>query len=253
MEKKVCLITGASGDIGKEVTRRFLREAYETVMIAFDHEKLEKTIREENFDRDRILPLAVDVSDEDAVRKAIDRVEERYGRIDALVNTAGICGEYSLTADYPYEDFKKIYEVNVFGVFLMMKYSIPVMLKASKGSIVNIASVSGMRGYSYESAYGSSKWALIGLTQNVANEYGGKGIRCNCVSPGWVRSSMMDKTLDCYRKLGMKDPESCLSYGSIKRGADPCEIANAVYFLSSDQASYINGVNLAVDGGMTIQ
>ena len=142
--------------------------------------------------------------------------------------------------------------MNVFGSFLMIKHCLPYLLETGNGSIVNFGSVSGMMGYSYEVGYGSSKWAVIGMTKNVANEYGGQGVRCNCISPGWVESEMMDKTLQNYRDIGMEDAESKLTFGSIHRPARPEEIADAVSFLCSDQAKYINGVNLAVDGGMTI-
>ena len=252
MDKKVCLVTGASGDIGKAVCEKFLKKDYFVVMIASGLKKLEQTIEDKGFDKNSVMALAIDVSSEEAVKEGIEEVKRRCGRIDTLVNTAGICGEYNLTADTEYDNFKRIYEVNVFGTFLMIKHSIPLMLETGNASIVNFGSVSGMMGYSYEVGYGSSKWAIIGMTKNVANEYGGKGIRCNSVSPGWVQSKMMDKTVDNYRKLGIEDPEAWMSYGSIRRGAKPSEVADAVYFLSSDEASFINGANLTVDGGMTI-
>ncbi|MBQ1625749.1 MAG: SDR family oxidoreductase, partial [Erysipelotrichaceae bacterium] len=177
MDKKVCLVTGASGDIGKAVCEKFLNEDYFVVMIASGLHKLEQTIEDKGFDKNSVMTLAIDVSSEEAVKEGIKEVERRCGRIDTLVNTAGICGEYNLTTDTEYDNFKRIYEVNVFGTFLMIKHSIPLMLETGNASIVNFGSVSGMMGYSYEVGYGSSKWAIIGMTKNVANEYGGKGIR----------------------------------------------------------------------------
>ncbi len=252
MEKKICIITGASGAIGTAVCKRFLKDGYRIAMIGRRMEALDKAAKESGYDEEDVLKIAADISDEGRVRAAVLSVYETWGRIDCLVNTAGISGRYATTAEYTYENFVNIYKVNVFGSFLMIKHCLPYLLETGNGSIVNFGSVSGMMGYSYEVGYGSSKWAVIGMTKNVANEYGGQGVRCNCISPGWVESEMMDKTLQNYRDIGMEDAESKLTFGSIHRPARPEEIADAVSFLCSDQAKYINGVNLAVDGGMTI-
>ena len=107
-----------------------------------------------------------------------------------------------------------------------------------------------MRGYEYEIGYGSSKWAVIGMTKNAATEYGKYGIRVNSVSPGWVNTGMMKKTLENYRELGDQNNECTVTLGPLNRPAEPAEIARAVFFLTSDDASYITGENLVVDGGM---
>ncbi|MCR4855157.1 MAG: SDR family oxidoreductase [Erysipelotrichaceae bacterium] len=253
MKKRICLVTGASGDIGRKITAGFLKKGCFVVMIASNADRLEKTVNEEAFDPSSVMILPMDISDEKSVIDGIRAVRERFGTIDFLVNAAGICGEYALTQDYSYEGFRRIYEINVFGTFLMIKYTLPLMLENGKGSIVNIASVSGMMGYTYEAGYGSSKWAVIGLTKNVANEYGGRGVRCNSVSPGWVRSSMMEKTAEDYRKLDAGNIDEMIHYGSIHRCGEPDEIADAVCFLCSDEAAYINGANIPVDGGMTVE
>lgn len=253
MDKKVCLITGAGGGIGSSITAKFLEKGYHVIMSDICDDCLEKAIEKHHFEKENVTAMPIDITCEEKVIEGIDKIKEDFGHVDVLVNAAGICGHYDRLIDYPFEDFKKIYEVNVFGTFLMIKSVLPLMMEKGKGAIVNFASVSGMRGYSFEAAYGSSKWAIVGLSENVANEYGGYGIRCNSVSPGWVNTCMMEKTIEEYRRLGIKDPENSITYGSINRAADPKEIADAVYFLASDEASFVNGENLVVDGGMIIK
>ena len=253
MKKKICIVTGASGGIGASITARFLKEGYDVVMVDISIEKLREAIEKEGFDESRVMPCIIDISDEKSVEDGIAEVIEKYGHIDVLVNAAGICGEYCRAIDYSFENFRKVYSVNVFGTFLMMKNVLPHMVSQKEGAIVNFGSVSGMRGYSFEIGYGSSKWAVIGMSETIANEYGDAGIRCNSVSPGWVNTCMMEKTLENYRKLGIEDPDSWITYGPIGRPAEPEEIADAVYFLCSEQATYINGANIVADGGMIIK
>ncbi len=252
LDKKVCLITGACGGIGQCIVKRFLKEGCHVAMIDLNEDRLDSTVREEGYDPADVGIYAIDITDEDAVREGVERIWRENGRIDVLVNTAGICGTYGMALDYDFANFRKIYEVNVFGTFLMMKYCLPYLIK-QKGSIINFGSVSGIQGYKYEVGYGSSKAAVIEMTRNIANEYGCDGVRCNSVSPGWVNTSMMARTIENYHRIGVKDAENCICLGSIGRSAEPEEIANVVYFLSSEEASYINGANLVVDGGMTIQ
>ena len=252
-DKRICIVTGASGGIGSKIVKKFLDENYDVVMTDLETKQVEEAIEKNGFDRNRVMICLLDITSEEAVAEAVKEIMTRYGRIDVLVNAAGICGSYDRIVDYSFENFRKVYEVNVFGTFLMIQKVLPEMIQRGEGSIVNFGSVSGMRGYSFEVGYGSSKWAVIGMSETVANEYGSAGIRCNCVSPGWVNTCMMEKTIENYRKLGIEDPENWITYGSIRRPAEPEEIANTVYFLCSDQASFINGANIVVDGGMTIK
>lgn len=246
--KKVCVITGACGGIGTETVKKFYENGYDIAMVDINQDAMEKVIEEQDFDVKRVAAFQTDISSEDAVKDTIAAVTDKFGRIDALVNTAGICGKYAETIDYTFDNFKRIYEINVFGTFLMMKYTLPVMVQQKKGAIVNFGSVSGMTGYTYEIGYGSSKWAVIGMTKNVANEYGKYGIRANSVAPGWVNTNMLKQSLDDYSDLGQSE----ITLGPMGRTAEPEEIANAVYFLCSDEASYINSTNLLVDGGMML-
>ncbi len=243
-DKKVCVITGASGGIGKEVVKKYYKNGYNVVMLDIKEEALKKVMETENLNADRASYLTLDVSSEQQVIDTISKIKSAEGRIDVLVNTAGIIGKYDETVDYTFENFKRIYEINVFGTFLMMKYTLPVMLAQGKGAIVNFGSCSGMTGYTSEIGYGSSKWAVIGMTKNVANEYARKGIRANSISPGWVNTDMLKKTLEEYKETG-----DTVNFGCVGRPGEPSEMADAVYYLSSDEASFVNGINLLVDGG----
>lgn len=244
IDKKVCVITGAGGGIGKEVVKKYHDNEYYVVMIGNNEKQMEDVAISYGFNQDQIMILKVDVSSEEQVIEAIEKVKEKVGRIDVLVNTAGIVGKYDETIKYTFENFKRIYEINVFGTFLMMKYTLPIMVEQGKGAIVNFGSCSGMTGYTSEIGYGSSKWAVIGMTKTVANEYFKKGIRANTISPGWVNTEMLQQTLKDYETTG-----DVVNFGCPGRPGEPSEMADAVYYLGSDEASFVNGTNLLVDGG----
>lgn len=247
-DRKVCVVTGASGGIGSRVVRKFYDNGYDVVMLDVNEEALKQVAEKEGYDSKRVSRYTLDVSSEEQVKATIAKIQSEKGTIDALVNTAAIIGKYNTTIDYTFENFKRIYEINVFGTFLMMENVLPIMKAQGKGSIVNFGSVSGMTGYTYEIGYGSSKWAIIGMTKNVANEYGQYGIRANSVSPGWVNTNMFKTSVEDYKQFS----DSQVTLGPLGRPAEPEEIANVVYFLSSDEASYVNGSNVLADGGMML-
>ncbi|MBO4538212.1 MAG: SDR family oxidoreductase [Erysipelotrichaceae bacterium] len=246
-DRPVCLITGAAGGIGKEIVRKYLENGYQVVLIDLDGARLAETVAELGFPEEQSDCWALDITREKDVEDMVRAVTGKYGHIDVLVNTAGICGRYDITEDYGYDNFRRIYEVNVFGTFLMMEKVLPVMREQKKGVITNFGSCSGMRGYSLEIGYGSSKWAVIGMSKNVAVEYGKYNVRCNSISPGWVATEMMKKTLEDYEREGKVN----FVLSPMDRAAEPYEIADTVFYLSSDQASFISGANICVDGGKT--
>ena len=248
-EERVLVVTGAAGGMGRQIVKKFLDNGYFACMLDIAVEPIEKAIEEMGYDKSKVKAYAADVSSEEKVKEVIAQIIEDCGRIDALVNAAGICGKYAPTIDYTFENFKRIYEINAFGTFLMMKYTLPHMVEQKKGAIVNFGSVSGMTGYTREIGYGSSKWAVIGMTKNVANEYGGMGIRANSVSPGWVDTNMLKVSLEDFEAItGAAD----ITLGPMGRVATPTEIANGVYWLCTDDASYVNSTNLLIDGGMML-
>ena len=249
---KIAIVTGGGSGIGAAVAKRLAAEGCEHVVI-FGRSvgKLQNTV--DAIGADKCTPMGVDVSDEEQVKNAVAEVEKRFGKIDILANMAGIPGPSARAEDYSFEDFKKVYSINVFGTFLTMKYCLPIMQKNHKGAIVNTCSCSGMRGYQLEIGYGSSKFAVMGMTMNAANENGGNGVRINCYAPGWVDTGMLDSILDQYEKeTGVKTAKNELRNGTMSRPSTPEEMAAVVCFLLSDEASYVNGANFVCDGGKTL-
>lgn len=250
--RKIAIVTGGGGGIGFAVAKQLLAHGAETVVL-FDlkQEALEKAVT--SLGKTHCHPIAVDVTDEEQVKNAATQIASRYGRIDLLANMAGIPGPSARVENYSFSAFKTVYAVNVFGTFLMMKYCLPYMQKNHFGAIVNTCSCSGMRGYALEIGYGSSKFAVLGMTMNAANENGGNGVRVNCVSPGWVDTGMLDDILSQYANT--KDggyTKETLRNGTMNRPSTPDEVANVVRFLLSDDARYVNGANFVCDGGKTL-
>ncbi len=249
---KVVVVTGAGGGIGLAVVKKFTDLGAKAALIDIKEEFAQKTVDKLGLDAEHAYCLGADISMEDAVEEAVGKIKEHYGRIDVLVNTAGIPGPSARTEDYSFEDAKRVYEVNVFGTFLMMQKTLPIMQEQKSGAIVNFGSVSGMFGYPYEIAYGSSKAAVIYMTKNAANENGGNGVRVNSVSPGWVDTNMLKTVWESYADVGIADSSDNVTLGPLGRPAHPEEIANVVAFLASDEASCVNGTNFLADGGMSL-
>ncbi len=249
---RVVVTTGAAGGIGKAVAKRFYDEGAKVVMLDLRKEWVDAAAAELALDPERVLALGLDITDEDSVREVVDQVLERWGRIDVLNNLAGVGGEQGPMEDKPMDEWMSVYDINVFGTVRMIKYILPHMKERGKGVITNTSSVSGMFGYAGESAYGSSKWAVRGLTKNIANEVGGCGIRVNSVAPGWVNTAMFQKALDDYVAAGYEDPYDNVTLGPLGRPTEPFEIAAVFAYLASDDAAIINGANILADGGMTL-
>lgn len=251
-QDKTVIVTGAGGGIGSAIVNKFYQGGAKVALVDIKAEFAERTAKRLGLAGDRALCVEGDIANEASVKALVKKIKDHFGGIDILINTAGVNGPSARTEDYSFEDFKKVYSINVFGTYLMMQNVLPVMQAQKRGAIVNFGSVSGMFGYPYEIGYGSSKWAVIGMTKNAANENGGNGVRINSVSPGWVNTGMMKRVLESYRDVGIQNSSDNVTLGPMKRPAEPEEIANAVAFLASDEAAYVNGTNFLVDGGMTL-
>lgn len=249
---KVVVTTGAAGGIGKAVSKRFYDEGAKVVMLDLRQEWVDAAVVDLGMSPDRVMAVALDVTDEEAVRSLVDLVAARWGRIDVLNNVAGVGGDQGPMEEKPMGEWESVYDINVFGTVRMIKYVLPIMKAQGSGVITNTSSVSGMFGYAGESAYGSSKWAVRGLTKNIANESGSYGVRVNSVAPGWVNTAIFQKALDDYRAEGYEDPMENVTFGPLGRAAEPSEIAAIFAFLASDDAAIINGSNILCDGGMTL-
>lgn len=240
-EGKVVIVTGASSGIGEATAKRFSSEGADVVIAARRADKLEalaKTMDAGN----RTLVQVTDVRDESAVRAMINAALLHYGRLDVLVNNAGVAltGPAGETTD---ETWRAVLSTNLDGSFLCARAALPALL-ASKGCIVNTASVSGLGGDWAMSAYNASKGAVVNLTRSMAMDYGRQGVRVNAVCPGLTMTEM---TAD------MKDDEAAMAKFCERipmgRAAQPSEIAAVIAFLASDDASFVNGALLPVDGG----
>jgi meso-butanediol dehydrogenase/(S,S)-butanediol dehydrogenase/diacetyl reductase len=235
---KVAVITGAARGIGLAVARAFLAQGYRVALLDIDAATLRQTANALG----DVLALECDVADALQVKTSIDRVAARFGRIDALVNNAGIA-VFKPLLETTFEDWQRVLAVNLNGPFLCTQACAPVMLKTGGGAVVNITSISGLRASALRVAYGTSKAALDHLTKQQAAELGNLGIRVNAVAPGPVDTAMAKQVHTADIRADYHDAIPLNRYGTER------EIADAVVFLCSDAASYINGQTLAVDGG----
>lgn len=238
---KVAIVTGAARGIGLAVARKFLDESYRVALLDIDAAVLMKAAAALG-GVGKALAIECDVALPQQVNASIDRVAAHYGRIDALVNNAGIA-VFKPMLDTTFEDWSRVLAVNLSGPFLCAQACAPVMLKNGGGAIVNITSISGLRASALRVAYGTSKAALDHLTKQQAAELGNLGIRVNAVAPGPVDTAMAKAVHSADIRADYHDAIPLNRYGTEE------EIANAVVFLCSDAASYINGQTLAVDGG----
>lgn len=251
-KNKVVILTGAGGGIGTAIAQRFAQLGAKLALLDIRLDTVQQLAQRLGLSEDRALCAAPDVADEASVKSVIAEIKERFGRVDVLINAAGIPGPSARTEDYAFEKVKQVFAVNVFGTFLMMQNVLPIMQAQRSGAILNFGSVSGMFGYPYEIAYGSSKAAIIYMTKNAANENGGNGVRINSISPGWVKTQMMKTIVESYHDVGIEDSAENVTLGPMGRPATPEEIANVAVFMCSEEASYVNGSNFLVDGGMTL-
>ncbi len=237
----VAVVTGGARGIGLAVAQWFLARGHRVALIDIDNQTLTRT-QAALAEPERLLALHADVSLPQQVQAAFDAVEARFGRIDALVNNAGVA-IFKPILETTFEEWRHVLGTNLDGAFLCTQAAAPVMLKTGGGSVVNIASISGLRASTLRVAYGTSKGALIHLTKQQAVELGNAGIRVNVIAPGPVDTEMAKLVHSVAIRSDYYDAIPLNRYGT------PEEIAHAVGFLCSAEASFINGQVLAVDGG----
>lgn len=239
---KTVLVTGASSGIGREVVRLFAKNNYNVVITYNSDKKCALELESEVNSGNNTLVLKCDISNEEDIIKMVNSVRDKFNSIDVLVNNAGIAIDTTFE-DKTKANFMKILEVNLVGTFLVSKYVSEIMLKNKNGRIINISSTNAIDSYYVESLdYDASKAGIISLTHNLAN-YLSPYVNVNCVCPGWVDTRMNSDISLEFRK---KQEDKIL----LGRFANPREIANVVYFLSSEEASYINDSIIKVDGGV---
>lgn len=241
MSEKVALVTGGTTGIGKEIALTLAQDGFD---LAINYIQGDDSVKQEiEAMGHKCILIQGDVSSMTEMEKVVKEVMEVYGRIDVLVNNAGITRD-TLLIRMSEEDFDQVLNVNMKGAFCTMKQVVPIMMKQRSGRIINISSVVGVVGNAGQVNYSASKAALLGMTRSLAKEVASRGILVNAVAPGFIATRMTDKLNDAQK-------EAILNQIPLKQMGSPKDIANAVAFLASDRASYITGHTLVVDGGMT--
>ncbi|MEA2922717.1 MAG: 3alpha(or 20beta)-hydroxysteroid dehydrogenase [Bradyrhizobium sp.] len=246
LDGKVALISGGARGQGEAEVRRFVSEGAK-VVFGDILDDLGKAVAEDLGDSVHYLHL--DVRREEDWNEAVTEAESRFGRLNVLVNNAGVLDMGTLTHDTTLEAYMRVVEINQIGPFLGMRAAIPALLRAGGGSIVNTSSTNGLAGYGGTIAYTASKFAVRGMTKNVALEYGAAGIRVNSVHPGGVDTAMTRP--DDLGGFTDEDQAAAWAMTPIPRIGQPDDIANVVLFLASDESAYCTGAEFVVDGGMT--
>ena len=243
-ENQGIIVTGGGSGIGRETAIEFAKEGGVVAVADIDAKAAERTVGEITKASGRAYPFQLDTTDPKAVQTAFDQIERRLGRIDVLVNSAGI-REIVPVLELGYEEWSRVINVNITGVFLCSQTFAQRLVKAGKGgAIVNLASVLGLLASRNRAAYTASKHAVVGLTKEMALELGTTGIRINAVGPGVTRTALTERYF--------QDPamvESVKAAHAMDRWGEAHEIARAILFLASADASFITGVTLPVDGG----
>lgn len=250
LANKIAVITGAGSGIGRASSLKFSHSGAKVVLVDFNKETGEETLKLVKERGGEGIFIQADVSKSEDVQNYVNKAIEAFGRIDVFFNNAGIIQKFAPFTSVEESEFDRIMSVNVKGVFLGLKYVLKVMDEQGYGSIINTASTAGIRPEHSVAVYSASKHAVVGLTKGAAMEYAKKGIRINAICPGGVQTALTASVADQFAK-GDYVPEE-ISNMRMGRYANPEEIAEMAAFLASDRASYMTGSIVVVDGGLTL-
>lgn len=248
LPEKVALITGGNSGIGLATAKLFADEGAKVMIAVRDSDRAVAALRSIGADHDQGRYVVCDVQLEDDCRGAVNATSEAFGRLDVLVNNAGIIYRGRDVVHTTLEEWDKMFAVNVRGAFLMSKFALPEMIRAGSGCIVNVASYFGLVGGKGVAAYCASKGALVQLTRAMALDHADEGVRVNCVCPGSVQTPMIDQA---WAEYGDGAPELWAAKHPIGRIAQPDEVAQAILYLASSASSFVTGAALPIDGGIT--
>lgn len=243
LKGKIALVTGASSGLGLKDVIEFIKEEAELIfMVSNDPDSLKEALSiAKEYGDSEISTHELDVTDEEGWKNLIEQINNKAGRLDVLVNNAGINKRDSFQ-ECTLEDWNRIIAVNQTGVFLGMKYCLDLLKKSNNASVVNLSSITGLTGY-FAASYTASKWAIRGMTKSAAVEFGQWNIRVNSVHPGFIKTPLNEPISDLVNESNHMNP--------LGRAGEAEEIAKAVTFLASEDSSYMTGSEMIVDGGLT--
>ena len=245
LKDKVAIVTGASSDIGLSVVKRFSEEKANVVLLGRNLNSLEKA-RSDISNKDATVSISCDITNESQVLQTVEQIIKNYGKIDILVNSAGAINDPIHFHEMKEAEISKLVDINMLGVFKMTKAVLPNMLENKSGCIINIGSISSERAIPrvHLAVYSATKAAINMFTKSIAVEYARSNIRCNCINPGIINSGMIKPYLDDPKARKVLEDRLPLN-----RIGEPVDVANAVLYMASDEANWVTGTILNIDGG----
>jgi NAD(P)-dependent dehydrogenase (short-subunit alcohol dehydrogenase family) len=248
-KNKITLITGSASGIGRAAALAFAKEGATVIVSDMNDHGGKETVELIHANKGNATFIKTDVSKYEEVEELMNETLKQFGRLDIAINNAGINGKIARTKDYPVDDWDMVMSINASSVFYGMKVQIPIMLEQGGGIIVNTASIAGLKGLPNSIAYTASKHAVIGATKTAAMEYGRNNIRINAICPAFTVSPMFDPA--ALEKIAQGVPDKLKANVPMKRFAEVEEQVGAMIWLCSEQASFVTGLALPVDGGLT--
>nr|WP_318540054.1 SDR family oxidoreductase [Terribacillus saccharophilus] len=253
-EDKVVLITGGGSGLGRSAALQVAKEGAKLSLVDLSEKGLEETKQEvlAAVPEAEVLTIVANCANESEVEAYVKQTVDQFGKIDSFFNNAGVEGTQNLTEEYPVDEFDRVVNINLNGVFYGMRHVLKVMKEQGHGSVVNTASVGGIRGIGNQSGYAASKHGVVGLTKNSGIEYGQFGVSIKAIAPGAIMTPMVEGSL---RQIGGDNWEEAgkefVSVNPMKRFGNPEEVGYLVAFLLSDQANFINATVVPIDGGQS--
>lgn len=244
LSEKTAIVTGGGSGIGRAAALRFAKEGAKVVVADIDSIEGEETANYIREHEGSSIFVKTDVADPEQIKRLIETTTSTFGGLHIMFNNAGVGNLEVRSVDLSVEEWDRVVDINLKGVFLGIKYAVPALIKSGGGSIINTSSLLGLKGQKFVSAYNASKAGVVVLTQNAALEYGKYHIRVNAIAPGVIDTKIIDNWKQNERKWPIISRANALG-----RIGTPEEVANAVLFLASDEASFITGATLPVDGG----